>query len=84
MCIFHKWRFIGYFYEEYTPTDCNNYGLKCFKVYSCNKCKKEKMVLIDQSKDIFLSMHVERVRSLERKGYKDIVTHNMLKIENGR
>lgn len=67
MFCFHKYKFEGGGYLEYTP-NLGNYGLKVFDVYKCEKCGKIRKYEIDRKAFTYYNLFYDCISRLEE-GY---------------
>lgn len=71
MFCFHKYKFVGGGYLEYTP-NLSNYDLKMFDVYKCEKCGRIKKRAIDRKTFTYSSLLDGYILRLEEYDYKHL------------
>ena len=79
MFCFHKYEFVGGGYLEYSPK-LDNYGLKVFDVYKCEKCGKIRKHEINRKTFTYSSLLDVYILRLEEYDYKHL---NKYRIKEG-
>jgi len=64
-------KFLGLGYDIYSPKTYN-FGIVSFKLYQCKKCGKLFYKNKNYFKDIFIKLHVYKLKELDCLGYKNI------------
>lgn len=71
MFCFHKYKFKGGGYLEYTPK-FNNHGVVTFDVYKCEKCGKVKVKKVDKRSLTYSGDLIDYILRLETYGYRPL------------